>query len=70
MLKKYGAGDQCYVISFNDEIDGRYLKLEEAIEKAVGSGFPSLISCIPDKLAYVEGEQIDGPPERYIIYKQ
>ncbi|SHF13951.1 hypothetical protein SAMN05444392_10883 [Seinonella peptonophila] len=31
---------------------------------------PSLISCIPDQLAYLEGEQDYGPPNRLILFRE
>lgn len=67
LLKKNGAGEACYVISFNDEIDGNHLPLAYALEQAVGFGMPSLISCIPSKLAHLECEQEYGAPPRYIL---
>lgn len=69
LLKKYGAGDTCYVISFYEDIDGKHLPLPYALEKAVGSGMPTLISFIPNKLAYLECEQEYGSPPRYILKK-
>lgn len=70
LLNNYGAVDYCYAISFNKDIDGKHLPLIDALEKAVGFGMPSLISCIPNKLAYFEAEQLSGPPERFIIKKE
>jgi hypothetical protein len=67
LLKKYGAGNDCYAMSWNDSIDGRHMSLTSALEVAVGEGFPSIISCIPGKLAYFEAEQSYGPPPRYIL---
>ena len=54
LLKKQGAGSDCYAISWNGSIDGKHLELRSALEKAVGSGSPSIISCISGKLAYFE----------------
>lgn len=68
-LKKYGAGNTCYVISYYGDIDGKHLPLSYALEKAVGFGMPSLILCIPNKLAYLECEQVYGSPPRYILKK-
>jgi hypothetical protein len=62
-----GAGDFYYAISFHEEIDGKHSPLDYALEKAVGFGMPSLISCLPDRLAYFESEQVFGPPERFIL---
>lgn len=67
LLKKQGAGNDCYVISWNDAIDGKYMKLTSALEVAIGEGFPSIISCIPGKLAYFEAEQQYGSPPRFIL---
>ena len=68
LLKSYGAPRMCYAISLSP-IDGQYLPLDIALETAVGHGMGSLISCIPGKLAYWEGEQCYGPPPRYILYR-
>jgi hypothetical protein len=70
ILKTYGANDICYAISFNKEIDGQQLPLKSALEKAVGSGMPSIISCLPDKLVYFESEQECGSPARYVLLKK
>jgi len=69
ILKSYGAKDTCYAISFNKDIDGQYLPLKSALEKAVGLGMASIISCIPNQLLYFESEQSYGPPARFILIK-
>jgi hypothetical protein len=51
-------------------LDGKESLLTPALEKVVGSGMPTLISCIPNKLLYFEGEQVNGPPPRYILMKK
>lgn len=70
LLKKHGAGDSCYVISWSDSMDGQEMPLITALEKAVGLGMPTLISCIPNKLIYFEAEQEFGSPPRYILTKK
>jgi hypothetical protein len=67
LLKKEGAKDLCYSMSFNEEIDGKYLPLIIALEQAVGFGFPSIVSCIPDRLGYFEAEKVIGAPPRFIL---
>ncbi|MFQ3546103.1 hypothetical protein Q7A53_18635 [Halobacillus rhizosphaerae] len=67
LLKKQGSSNECYAISWNDSIDGKHLSLTSALEVAVGEGFPSIISCIPGKLAYFEAEQEYGSPPRFIL---
>ena len=69
LLMKHGAGELAYCISLNDEVDGRHLPIEIALESIVGFGLVSLVSCIPDKLVYFEAEQSYGAPERFILKK-
>lgn len=69
LLKSYGAPEMSYSISLCDKIDGKHLPLEDAIKVAVGYGMGTIVSCIPEKLAYLEGEQGFGPPPRYILFK-
>ncbi|WP_299095735.1 hypothetical protein [uncultured Metabacillus sp.] len=67
LMKNQGAGNDCYVISWNDTIDGKHMSLTSALKVAVGEGFPSIISCIPGKIAYFEAEQEYGSPPRFIL---
>ncbi|MCH4826925.1 hypothetical protein [Planococcus halocryophilus] len=67
LLKSNGAAKMCYSLSYSEKIDGKELPLQEALEHAVGFGFPSIISCIPGELAYFEAEQGFGSPPRYIL---
>lgn len=69
LLKQHGATDICYCISFNQDIDARYLTLTFALENAVGYGLPSIISCVPERLAYFESEQCYGAPYRFLLSK-
>ena len=64
LLKSKGASDRCYVISSNQDIDGSEMLLRDALEQTVGGGLGTIISCIPGKLAYFEGEEQN---ERYIF---
>ena len=56
LLKSKGAGQMCWVISEDAEIDGRESDLESALENVHGRGIGTILSCIPGKLAYFEGE--------------
>ena len=67
MLKNHEINSNCYLISYDEEIDGMYLPLMQALERVVGLGMPSIISCITGKLAYFEGEQEIGMPPRFIL---
>ena len=63
-LRRRGAPDLCYVISNDDELDGRSMPLEAALAGVYCGDMGAIISCIPGKLAYYEGED---PGERYIL---
>ncbi|MGG3662492.1 hypothetical protein [Bacillus gobiensis] len=70
LLKQNGARSSCYVISWDEEIDGNKLPLLTALENTLGMGMPSIISCIPNKLAYFEAEQEVLPSPRFLLKKQ
>ena len=63
-LRRRGAGDNCHVISENRAIDGKTLSLRVALEKVVGQGSGTLLSCVPGELAYYEGQ---APSDRCIL---
>lgn len=67
LLKSRGAGKTCYAISMTDGIDGKVLPLPEALSVAFGLGLPTILICRPGELAYLETEQIEGPPERFVL---
>lgn len=48
-------------MSENATLDGREVSLTEALRETVGSGMGTLLSCIPGRLGYYEGEE---PNER------
>jgi hypothetical protein len=56
LLKSRGASETCWAISQDPEIDGRELDLKTILEKLIGSGTGTLLSCLPGKLAYFDGE--------------
>ncbi|HDR7361333.1 hypothetical protein CN544_29125 [Bacillus toyonensis] len=67
LLKNHGAKDSCYVMSLNENVDGKHLPLHIAVEKIAFYGLSSIISCVPDKLAYFQAEQDYGSRERYLL---
>lgn len=56
LLHSKGAGKTCWVISDNPKIDGQEINIEVALESVVGSDWGTILSCIPGKLAYFNGE--------------
>ncbi|MEJ9306797.1 hypothetical protein ABEW33_26400 [Priestia megaterium] len=67
LLRRYGPIKQCYVISWDEDIDGKEVPLSSALEHVVGLGMPSIISFIPGELAYFESEQGYSAPPRYVL---
>ena len=66
-LRSRGAGEHCHVISENRAIDGKHLPLKLALEKVVGQGLGTLLSCVAGELAYYEGA---GPGDRCILARR
>lgn len=64
LLKKKGAPELCYIISIDPQLDAKKKTLSEALDQIVGFSDGVLISCIPGRLGYYEGED---PGERYIL---
>jgi hypothetical protein len=64
LLTRNNAPELCYVISESEELDGREMRLIDALKAIVGYGMGSIVSCIPGRLAYYEAE---GPKERFIL---
>src|SRR5512147_2748131 len=46
-LRSRGAGETCHAISENRAIDGKRLPLKTALERVVGHGMGTLLSCVP-----------------------
>jgi hypothetical protein len=66
-LRKLDAPKACHLISEQPERDGRDMELLAALELVIGSGLGTVISCIPGKLAYYEGET---PRHRYVLHRR
>jgi hypothetical protein len=66
-LRARGAGDTCHVVSTNTVLDGKRLPLAEALDAVIGLGSGTLLSCVPGKLGYYEGE---GPSDRCILARK
>ena len=65
LLRGLGAPEDCHVISENSDLDGKEMGLLPTLGKVVGYGMGTVISCVPGRLAYFEGEL----RERYILQK-
>jgi hypothetical protein len=63
-LKALGCPASVVVLSENPQLDGRILELNGAARETLGSGMGTIFICIPDKLAFFEGE--DGN-DRFIL---
>jgi len=62
LLTSKGAGQTCWVISEDSEIDAKQMDLQAALRVTIGRGVGTIISCVPGRLAYFEDED-----DRYIL---
>lgn len=65
-LQRRGAGRTAYVVSATADLDRREIALPDAVTLIVGSVSGSIVSCIPGRLAYFEGEV---PEDRCILQR-
>lgn len=63
-LNAKGAPDTCYVISEDDDLDGKEISLAKALAAIIGRGIGTFLSCLPGKLAYFEDED-----DRWILQR-
>lgn len=56
-------------MSYISELDTQTLSLKDALHEVVGLGMPSIIICVPEKLAYFESETCNGAPPRFMLKK-
>jgi hypothetical protein len=65
-LREQGAGDTCYLLSEDPELDGRELPLDEALIAIVdgGSSHATFVSCVPAQLAYFHDPE---PGNRFLL---
>ncbi|WP_194778657.1 hypothetical protein [Pararhodonellum marinum] len=62
-LKRIKSTQDCYVISENSEIDGKRMKIDNALTETIGMGMGTLIVFGNADLVFYEGE---GPSDRWI----
>ena len=55
-LRTLGAGETCYVIAADADLDGRTMKLTDALGRIIGSGSGAFVSCVAGSLGYFEAE--------------
>ncbi len=58
LLRKAGAPALCYVLAANSQLDGREMRLREALDAIIGDGEGAFISCIPGRLGFYEGAEM------------
>jgi hypothetical protein len=65
-LKALGAPRSCYLVSENPGWDGTRVDLDDALAQVLGLGYGTLISCVPGRVAYFEGEE---PGDRWVLHR-
>jgi hypothetical protein len=64
ILRTMGAPEDCHVIG--GRRDGEDVELLDALKETVGCGIGTMLSCVPGKLAYFEGEL----RERFLLVRK
>ena len=65
-LRGHGAQDTCHVFSTIAAIDGKELRLRDALWETVSRNTGSMLSCIPGRLGYFESEDF----ERFLLIRE
>jgi hypothetical protein len=66
ILQAKGAQQMCYVVSTDDDLDGREIPLDETLEFAIESGpHNALVSCVPGRLGFFYDYEDD--PYRWVL---
>ena len=64
-LRTLGASNSCWVISSEPSLDRKQMGLDIAVRDVLGLANGTIISCVPGRLAYFEGE---GLGNRFILH--
>lgn len=56
LLRRQGAPENCYVLASDSDLDGREMRLRDALESVIGQGNGAYLSCIPGQLGFYEYE--------------
>lgn len=67
LLRARGAPADRYIVSEKRDLDGQTMPLDAALDAVVGRGMGTLLSCIPGRLGYFEGE---GSGKRYVLERR
>jgi hypothetical protein len=64
LLRQRGAPSECYIFSNCKELDQQFMPLERAIHQIHGIGIGTVVSLIPGRLAFYEGEIY---PDQFVL---
>ena len=67
ILIRKGAPHSVWISSENSDLDGREMPILDALKEVVGSQMGTILTCIPGKLAYFEGEEMG---DRWILERR
>lgn len=60
-----GCAGECYIMAYNEYLDGRTLPWREAWREVNGNGMPAVM--VFDGFAVVETEQVQGAAEKFVL---
>lgn len=65
LMLKRGCAGACYIMAYNEYLNGRSLPWREAWREVCGNGMPAVM--IFDGFAIVETEQVQGAAEKFVL---
>ena len=68
LLRKSGAPSECHVMSDSPELDGRDMRLDEAVSACESHSFASVLCCVPGQLALFFDE-VAAPRNRVLLWR-
>lgn len=66
LMNEYTKEKQCYLISWNSDIDGDFLEREMALNAIIGGGMASIM--VFENLIVIETEQELGAAIKYVLF--
>lgn len=66
LIKKYTKEKNCYLISWDNGIDGIFLEREDALNEIIGAGMASIM--VFTNLLVIETEQEQGAAIKYVLF--
>jgi rRNA-processing protein FCF1 len=69
IIEKISKSNKCYIIAFDDDIDGKVMSLIDGIQECFYRGMATII-IIDEKTSIIKAEQSFGASQKYILHQK